>query len=110
MNDNDVLRELAMHKLVQPQPQPRCSQKLRSSTNATTMLSESLPSADGYAKRESSLAKMEAVLSGYRELKELRQRARAALQSATDKLEAFGDVKAGTSWRFCELIERCQCL
>ena len=74
------------------------------------MLSESLPSADGYAKRESSLAKMEAVLSGYRELKELRQRARAALQSATDKLEAFGDVKAGTSWRYCELIERCQCL
>lgn len=104
MNDDGILRELAMYKLVQPQPQMRRSQKLRSSTKAALMAPESLPSADGYAKRESSLAKMEAVLSGYRELKELRQRARTALQSAADKHEAFGDDRAGPSWRHCELI------
>jgi hypothetical protein len=86
----------------QPQPQTSCPEQLRSSPKITTV--QSFPSLDAFADRESGLAKMEAVLSGYRELKELRQRARAALQSAADKHESFGTDRAGTAWRHCESI------
>ena len=94
-----------MNKL-QQNPQPRlqrsCEQELRTTSQSTA--ARSYPPLDGFPERESGLAKMEVVLSGYRELKELRQRARAALQSATDKHEAFGANRAGTAWRHCKSI------
>ena len=54
----------------------------------------------GWAEQD-SLAKMEAVLSGYRDLKDFRQRARAALLTATAEHEAFAGDRTGSSWRHC---------
>eukprot|EP01043_Picozoa_sp_COSAG02_P005336 COSAG02_NODE_144_length_34086_cov_65.390944_11_plen_177_part_00 len=109
VNGNNTFRESAVAKLqqhpqAQPQPQTSCSQQLRSSPKTTTAVPQPVPSIDGFAEREGGLAKMEAVLSGYQELKQLRQRARAALQSATDKYEAVGEDKTGLAWRHCESI------
>lgn len=98
VNDDDIARGRALHKL----PQPKTTGLKRLSSPAKAKMAP-----ESREERDTSLAQMEAVLSGYRELKDLRQRARAALHRATDTSntqEAIDRNRSAVSQQRCESI------